>query len=88
MISENLMPKFNELSKKLIENSEYAAIILDNSSENISYSIDFRPIQLPINAGIKLQVKDQYGKDKLTDGFLIDDNAALWVFEKIERHLS
>ena len=87
MIDECYMPEYTLLSKELMEKSEFAIIILDNSTDNISYRIEFKNSQIPEQGGIKLQVKDQYNRDLYTDGFLIDNKIVPWVFQEIKNHL-
>lgn len=88
MIADCYISKYRLLSKELMDKSEFAIIILDNSSDNISYRMEFINSQIPEFGGIRLQVKDQYNCDLYTDGFLLDNKIVPLVFQEIEKHLS
>lgn len=87
MIDNCHKPLYKDLTNKLMEKSEFADIILDNSSNNAGYRLNFTQSEVPGTGGIRLQVKDQYNRDLLTDGFLVDNKIIPWVFEEIKEHL-
>ncbi len=87
MIDDSYMAEYEILSQELTDNSECAIIILNNSSDSVSYRMEFIKNEIPEFVGIKLKVKDQYNNDLYMDGFLVDNKVIPWVFEEIKQHL-
>ena len=87
MINYCYMEEYKLLSKKLMDKSEFAIIILNNSTDSVSYRMKFIKSKIPEYGGIQLQVKDQHNRDLYTDGFFVDNKVIQWVFKEIEKHL-